>query len=237
MAPNRSLLSAARAFINRSARTSAVVIAPLAAVAVAHTAQAQVTFGVPSNSSGGFGPEGFSQSGFSASALPSFNGITGVIQAQSGSFLTSGGTVSGGVGILFFGSQLVTGTLNTSTVIPVAFDFNLSPDGSISNIHWVVSLNIGGSNQIIATGSAIGEISGSGVYTVGSDVTNPFYEPQFQVTYDSSASASSFGVDMTGPGQGVAINPVPEPSTYALIFGAGALGFVYFRRQRRNATA
>jgi len=239
MAPNRSLLSAARVFITRSARTSAVVIAPLAAVAVAHTAQAQVTFGVSVSSSGGFGPNGgnFFQSGFAVSALPTTNGITGVIQAQSGDLFTSGGTFSGLNGMLFFGSGSITGTLNASTVIPVAYNFNLSPDGSISGVSWQVFVDLNSDDQLVASGTGTGHISGTGTYTVNSTFTGSFYEPSLVVNYSSNASFSDLGVDMTGPGQGIAINSVPEPSTYALIFGAGALGLVYFRRQRRNATA
>jgi hypothetical protein len=230
--PGRTLLSAAHAFIRGSAGAATLVIAPLAVVSLPTTAKAQIVFSVPTSSSGGTVPSGdFTQTSFTASALPTYNGITGVIEAQSANLLFSSG--GSGTARFYFGNGSVTGTLLTGTTIPVGYDFTISDTtGTFSALLWNVTMDIDGHSQTIASGSGFGTFSGTGDYVLPSDLSNTFYELELNVPITGASFDAQVNVDMTGLGNGIAIN-VPEPSTDAGILGLCAFGFVLLRRFRR----
>jgi len=233
----RSLLTAARVFM----RTSAVVaIAPLAAVTLASTAKAQTVFFASGNSGFTNYSDGrFSSSGFSISALPTFNNITGVKEAFSGSFIALSG-FTGQSATLAFGDYGVSGiAVNSGVNIPIAYDFSLIPNGA-TTVTWSLSLDIGGSNQTVASGTGTGLFTGTGSFAVGSTITPPsFYSSQLNLVFTTAATSQGVSVVMDSSTAAFSINPatVPEPVTTSFLFGLGALGLVLFRRSRRAATA
>ncbi len=234
----RTLLSAARVFMRSSA---VVVIAPLAAVTLASNAKAQTVFFASGNSGFTNYSDGhFSSSGFSVSALPTFNNITGVKEAFSGSFIALSG-FTGQSATLAFGEYGLTGSnLNSGVNIPIAYNFTLIPNGATA-VSWSLSMDIGSSNQTVASGTGTGLLTGTGLFTVGSTVNTPsFYSSQLNLVFTTAATNQGVSVVMDPSTAAFSINPltaVPEPVTTSLLFGFGALGFVLLRRSRRAATA
>ena len=58
--------------------------------------------------------------------------------------------------------------------------------------------------------------------------TDPIYVRWEQTASSNTGGADYFGIDNVT----LSVSAVPEPSTYAVIFGAGALGFAAWRRRR-----
>lgn len=93
---------------------------------------------------------------------------------------------------------------------------------------------------------------GDGAGGVGTEVAVNGNLPQYQASLSGSAPVSWgagqylvlqwSGVDLSGQDNGIAIDnlsfsAIPEPSTYAAILGAAALGFAAIRRRRAAQTA
>jgi len=219
-----------------STRVAALAIVPLAAVTLVNTARAQVVFSVPGGSSGGtntFGPPP-TPTNFFSSALGSLNNITGEKQGVSFAF----STYSGGAGTAraFLGGGSVTGTLPANTVIPVAYSFTLGATGGLTVSSWTLTLSINGATQTIAAGGAgTGVFAGSGNYTVGgSPVVGSFFDPQLAINFTTpSGEALTLTMDSNTDGFAINATAIPEPTTYAAVFGVGALGIALIRRWRR----
>ena len=247
--PRPSLLSAAKAFIRKSAGTAAVVIAPLAAVTVASTAHAQTLFSSPtvspSSSGTAFGEaNGFSGSVFSVTSGTGANSIERFRVGSSGYFITgSGGGINANVTLSLF-SAINNQAINAATVIPVAYDFTLAKQaGTIGNVDWMLHATITDDDSyVIGSGTlttASATFTGTGNYTVLFNVpgdSSRDFKVYLTLTY-TTAYLDEVAITMNSGSQGFTINAaaVPEPSTYAIVFGLGALGLVVVRRSRRAA--
>jgi hypothetical protein len=244
-----TLLSAARNFIRKSAGTAVLAIAPLAAVSLAPEAKGQTIFaniGLNSSASSGASvnlsfPSGsrFVIQGATVGDLTSARiGVDGTITT------TSGGPSNITTTLQFF-TTITNQDIGASSVIPLAYDFTLSKQaGTIGNVNWSLHTQItgDGSAQMLANGTLTtgsNTFTGTGNYTTQGLVTgnggNDF-SVFLYLTYTMTAGDVLF-VGMNSASQGVTIAAVPEPSTFALIFGLGALGFVIVRRSRRVRAA
>lgn len=240
-----TLLDAARAFIHGSARTAAIAILPLAAVAVVKTAKAQAAFNVPSALSSGYGSNATTApSNYFSSQLASLNNIQGVKEGVTAVFTSNESTT--GTNTLLFGYASGTGAVPADTTIPIAYNFTLASTGSLAITSWVWTFSIsgsGGSNSTstIATGgSGGGTFSGTFDYITGATATvSPSYSDTLQVNYGSSSNGDTLTVTMNPSYQGLAVNAsaIPEPATNAALLGLAALGFAFFVRRRRRAAA
>src|SRR3954471_3032344 len=131
-----TLLSAARNFIRKSAGKAVLVIAPLAAVTAANTAEAQAFFQGPVVNHGGTGFNTSGASGF-------FNSGAGAGGQLFGANITfTNQSLSGSVhAFLEFESSGGSGILNN---IPVDYDFTISLDsGIISSLSWHLDMITG----------------------------------------------------------------------------------------------
>lgn len=247
-----SLLSAAKNFIRKSAGTAVLAIAPLAAVSVAPEAQAQTvtTFGSPGLNisatsgatfvSGGLFPEG-NRFVFGSGAP---NNVTTTRFGVDGNLITASGT-----GSITTTLQIFTGVTDVaipaSTYLPLAYDFTLSKQaGTIGTVNWSLQVNFTGDGSPVTIGSGSltsgsATFTGTGSYTttgiVAADNTKDF-NVFLYLTYTMAPGDNLF-VGMNSASQGITLNAVPEPSTYAVLLGLGALGFVIVRRSRRSRAA
>ena len=242
-----TLLSAARNFIRKSAGTAVLAIAPLAAVALAPEAKASAftTFGTPGMTFNyGTGSaliyETFpSGSKFHFPGSPA-NNLTTTRLGVDGTFFTSG---SGNATItLTVFSSIGALDIPGSTAIPLAYDFGLNKQaGSIGNVSWNLNAHITGESYVslasgtLTTGSAT--FTGSGNYTPSSLIPGDnSRDIEFILTLNYNTVAGDIlAVQMNSASQGFTINAIPEPSTYAALFGLGALGFAMLRRRFRPA--
>jgi len=239
-APKQTLLSAARAFMRSSRGAAAVAIAPLAVVSLAHTAHAQTVFQAM-NTSGfaNYAAGSFSSSGFTVSALPTTNNITGVKQAFSGSFISLSGFTNQQAQLNFGQYQLTGSVISAVVQIPIAYDFTLIPN-SATAVSWAIKLDVAGDNQTVASGTGTGEFTGTVSYSVNTTVVPPsFYSSELDLTFTTAGSSQGVSVVMNSSTAALSINPqtVPEPATTSIVTALGALGLVLFRRSRRVATA
>jgi len=245
-----SLLSAAKNFIRKSAGSAVVVIVPLAAVTAASTAKAQTLFASPTVSTNSAGTVYVTGLNFSGGGVFYFSGGAGANNINlrrvgtTGYFYTeSGAGTSANVTLSLF-STISGDPINPTTIIPVAYDFTLTKQsGSIGNVSWMAHAEIPGDDAyLIGSGTlttASATFTGTGNYTVLDTIlgyTASDFKVYLTLTY-STAYQQELAVIMNSSSQGFTINAaaIPEPSTYAMIFGLGALGFVIIRRSRRAA--
>ena len=245
-----TLLNAAKNFIRKSAGTAVLAIAPLAAVSVAPEAEAQTIFGTPGLNQSFTGgaiitgsfpePNRFSFQGGTT------NSITAMRFGVDGTFTTA--HVSGGndtVNTLHLFTAVTNFDIPASTIIPFAYNFTLNQQSGSFNtpISWTLKAEFTGDTlSTIATGATTSgsqTFTGSGNYTtslnISSDLSKDF-SVFLELTYESNQFAV-LAVNMNSASQGFTVNAIPEPSTYAAIFGLGALGFVIVRRLRRARAA
>lgn len=233
--PHTSLLASAQAFARRAGSAAALAVVPLAVVELAPKASGQITFNVPTNLSSGGGYGGnISISNFTA-AQSSGGGVS-----QGADFSLSNITAASGNSYLYFDAY-GSGSLGTGPMLPYSYDFTLTASPS-TDLTWTLYAAVDGGNAYsdnieIGQGSGTGTFSGSGTLTL--DTANfgdtPSYSFNLTVDYTTGVTdgTQSFAITMDQPGQGVTISgtPVPEPSVYALLAGAGALGLVVLRRR------
>ncbi len=245
-----TLLSAAKNFMRKSAGTAVLAIAPLAAISVAPEAEAQTIFGTPGLNQSFTGgaiitgsfpePNRFSFQGGTT------NSITAMRFGVDGTFTTA--HVSGGndtVNTLHLFTAVTNFDIPASTIIPFAYNFTLNQQSGSFNtpISWTLKAEFTGDTlSSIATGatsSGSQTFTGSGNYTtslnISSDLSKDF-NVFLELTYESNQFAV-LAVNMNSASQGFTVNAIPEPSTYAAIFGLGALGYVIVRRSRRARAA
>jgi hypothetical protein len=247
MTARPTLLSAAKNFMRKSAGTAVLAIAPLAAVSVAPEAIASpTTFGSPglniSTGTSGASTSGSFTSGFYF-AGSAFNNLTTTRLGVDGTFTsTSSGNADPRIHLF---TAVLSSDIASSTVIPLAYDFTLTKVGIAGNVNWFLDAQIDGNSYVVlASGSltsASATFTGAPGYTtnnhVASDGSNDF--SFYLRLYYSTTAGNDLLVGMNSGSQGITINPtpIPEPSTYAVLVGLGALGLVMVRRSLRVRVA
>jgi hypothetical protein len=231
-----TLLSAAKAFLRRSA--SKTVIAPLAAVTLAATAQAQVVLNVPTGSS--YSGGSVSGGSFFAQQLAASNDITGVRYGIT-SITLSGDAGSGPPYQTFFlgNSPGWTGIIPAGTTIPISYSFTLGQSGALSITTWDLTFRFGPESAVtIGSGSGTGLFSGSTDYVVGGSpldgsAEGRVYETVLTVNFSGGAGQYSLAMDSGTGGISVNASAIPEPQTYARWLGTAGLLLVLRRRVQR----
>lgn len=241
-----TLLSAARDFIRKSAGTAVLVIAPLAALTAANEAKSQVIFDVPPNFSGGgsifSSGSGTSTAGagtFFSSQLPQYGDIIGVKMGLGDAQFnfSSSGSATGNAGVAFPLSSF-SGFISDGTIIPVAYNFTFTQTGLITLSSWHLYLVVAGNPELVANGTGAGTFTGASTdYVLSGDATDGTAYLELDFSYANAINGGVVHVLMNSSTQGISINAIPEPSTYAGLFGLGALGFVIVRRSRRAVAA
>lgn len=233
-----TLLSKARSFVRKSAF---IAIAPLAMVTVAKAVGPEIpTFDVPDFSGGGYGymaSGSFAPASFSATALGEMNGIVGVKVSFGGAFTGVFNPSVGLATIYLMGAMPISGPpLPPGTSIPFSYDFTISATGDAQVTSWTLYWEIfDPSTPSSVTGSGLDTFFGSTNFVTGANTTQ--YRAYMEINYANWTNGDLI-VSMTGS-QGISFNApaVPEPSTYAMLFGLCALGFVAVQRRRRVVNA
>jgi PEP-CTERM motif len=241
----------AKSLMMKTARTTALVIVPLAAAVSAHAG----SIALPESGNPTCSVSGASGSCFSGDAQLADlgSGIQGL------SFFTSGGSTqtlfmftSGAslpVNMTMGDSGILGGTIVAGTLIPVSWDFNMTPlSGSGTIDSWILTFGLGSSAGATNFGSA--STSGGSIGSSGSTINGgPI---NLQVLSDLASGSTLFesvsltmdvttnlGVQVTvfnatsWDFNSVAAASVPEPATTGLI-GAGLAFFGALLRRRRK---
>lgn len=244
-------VSKAKSLILKTARTTALVIVPLAAAVSAHAG----SIALPS--SGNPTCQTSADASCSAGDSPAVDlgsGIQGLSFYTSGGFtqylfVSSSGSVTP-VTMAMGDSGIMAGTIAAGTLIPVSWDFNMSPiSGSGTIDSWTLLFSLGstpgGSDYGSATASG-GSIGSSGSTVIGgpinlnvlSDIVSgsTLYE---NVMLTMQLDNANVGAQVTvfnatsWDFNSVAASAVPEPATTGLI-GAGLAFFGALLRRRRK---
>lgn len=221
-------LSRAKHFIAKKASKLALAVVPLAALAVATPAKANVIFDVGSNCGAFF--TGGSGSCFTGSPSASGgNSSAGWVQMFGTGFTADGN--SGG----FFASGGANGALLAGSV-PVSWDFSVTSGSGAFFYDVFFDLffsggSVGFDSSNVA--SAPTEITGSGSIILPSGGVGII---GYDIGLNTNAANSSFGYTLTVPGGSTLdLNPasgVPEPAT--LLFTAVGGGMLLMLRRRKK---
>lgn len=215
----------------RLVRLAALILAALVSVA----AFGQVTLSNSGESWGGFGnqvsPDYFTAQSFSTDAYAASYQLASVTLSMS----NVQGSPSGFALRLYSDNSGAPGTLLET----LSGNNNPTTAGSFSYTSGGTTLNSSSTYWLVAsatTGNASSDYyDWRGTYSTNETTTGG---PTWLIGnnyYYSSNSGSSWNIQ-TGVMQ-FSLSTVPEPSTYAAIFGVCALGFVSYRRYRLKKTA
>jgi hypothetical protein len=152
------------------------------------------------------------------------------------------------IGGVFGGSPITAGTN-----LAISYNFSLAKNAFVDgDVNWFLKfsdsvnnpgLSVGGAS-LIASGTLSGAgatssaFSGSGSYNFTSGVTSgDTFRAFIEVVYSGSIAMQPPTVtgtmNNTGfGGEGITIAAIPEPSTYGVLFGLGALGLAVYRRRQ-----
>jgi len=243
----------AKSLMLKTARTTALVIVPLAAAVSAH---AGTIISLP-ESGNPTCTVSFISGSCSASDSPEPSLGSGI---QGLSFFTSGGftqnlflSTSGSslpVGIAMADSGILGGTIGAGTLIPVDWFFTLDPlSGSGTIDSWVLTFALGltaGGQDFGFASTSGGSIGSSGATIIGGPinlaVTNNIGSGTtlFESVTLLMNVTTDLGVQVTVPGltswdfQSVAATAAPEPATTGLIGASLAFLGVLLRRRRKQ---
>jgi hypothetical protein len=192
---------------------------------------------------------------YSDAAPSAVNGIFPVTFGQSFT-VSASGTAGGGTAALGYQGNISGASILASTVMPISYNFTVGKnEGIIGAVDWVLYFR-GGTNAEVQVAS--GTLADAGAftatsanfsgnassYTFTSGATNTDnYRAYIGISYGNNVGAMLPGVvsvtmnDTGFQGQGITLNatsPIPEPSTYAAIFGGIALLGVIVQRRRRQ---
>lgn len=180
-------------------------------------------------------------------AGPTSNNITALTFGSGFSMLATGPTGGAFDNSFKFTGSISGSSIAAATLMPISYDFTLGKSmvGIPGDVTWVLwfSDSVNTSSQQIATGTlsaASATFTGSGNYTFTSGVSSgATFLATIQATYSGNLAMEAPLVTgtmlNTGFGQqGITLNvsAIPEPSTYAALAGALALGVVMLRRRR-----
>ena len=256
--PRSNLLQAAKAFIAKSTKAAAVNV-PLALATVPTEAEAQVVFGpMTLTSASAFVPSGSAVFNYTASSsfsksLSLQNGLAG---QQFGANYTFTNLPTSGPGleahIQLYSDSGSSGELLEGTEVAFAYQFSLSASSGVTLHSLSINANLisaddrrtGPSLDNISDFSS-GTFSGSGSF-ISNDGWNDRDDPiyllggswlvELTIHFSAAATTDTLNIAM-GPSEGFAfgsntLSAIPEPSTYALLLGLTALGYVAYRRRR-----
>ena len=159
-----------------------------------------------------------------------------IYQASGGSLAISG---TGVVNVAGEFKPIDTFTMSGGKLTADLISFADGP-GSINFSGGQISLNGAGANSgfygggtksLNFTSSSTGSLFFSS-YTLG-DLTADGFMTNGTIQYNGATPSGQFTLTAADGGVYVSLTTVPEPSTYAAIFGAAALGYVMVRRRRR----
>jgi hypothetical protein len=232
----------AKQLLTQSARTAALVIAPLAAAASAH---ANNSFGMPITnlacSTVGSG-DGTCSSNSGDSQLPLVHGIAGVSFFNAADQNWTIDVSSGSSAVLTLSANGMPATvLPEGAVVPVSYDFTLATSGGVSIESWSLVYDLGTSlgnaaqGSYTATGGAGGGTFSSDTGTITTTTPTTPGATLFETVILTVVPNESTGaVVITAPfdigSQGSA---TPEPATLGTLgTGFGLLAWLYRRRKR-----
>jgi hypothetical protein len=130
-------------------------------------------------------------------------------------------------------------TLTPSTFIQNYNDKTSSATDGEVGFESLTGEIIGGNVDLFAVSYTIADADADGLYTI-SDPLDATTETGEDADFDEIATAPGVGDDSTPTAVGgdvfksVSFAPVPEPSTYALLFGAASLGLIAWKRRKNT---
>ena len=229
----------AKQLIQKTARTAALVIVPLAAAVNAHAIT--VVPALPTGNLTCQTPNG-SCSGADAQ-LAAQNGIQGVKFYTNG-FVDIFNAASGGGFLGLSSSGPLNGTIAGGYQMPLFYDFTLSGSGNTSGMNWTLMYSIqplsgpSGSSTTVS-GSGVGTFTSNtsmtvpsggfapGNYTVQAHFTVIQVSPSLGTDLSVNVPTSSFDFNAVALG-------TPEPATGGIaIAGVAAMGITLMRRRRK----
>lgn len=185
--------------------------------------------------------------------------VTSGVFAASGTYNNVTLTLNGGAvapgGDSAVGSLTFTGS-PSSWSSGGGYDFNIwnatGSAGSGWDLLTVKTLNLGSGSLdlnvigLVSASGGLGDIANfvnsagtsySWTFLTAQDGINGFNSAQFNIDlsgFTNDWSGGSFSVTKVGNNLNLVFTPVPEPQTYAILLGCGALGLAGYRRWRRR---
>lgn len=234
----------AKSLMLKAARTSALVIVPLAAAVSAHAGSVALPSGnvsCSSNISGGTCFGGDSQLADLGSGVQGLSFFTSGGFTQT--FFTSSGSSVLQMTLADFGT--LGGTIAGGTQIPVDWVFTLTPFSGATIESWTLSFELGSSpgftdyGAVSGSGISGGSISGGDTLTVSQDIASGSTLYESVVLSVNTTNLGGGGVQVTVPTlstwdfNSVAAAAVPEPASVGMIGASLAFLGALIRRRRK----
>lgn len=185
-----------------------------------------------------------------SSTGPVNGGVTGLTFGQSFRVGTNGTNTQAGTAAWLYDGTHSGDTIASGTVLPIGYNFDLAKNSLISsNVTWTLYFRDGGSAEVaVASGvlsSASATFSGTADYTYTATVSAPAtFRAYLDVSFTNNLAVGQGFVDVTmtntgfdGGGITLGTAAIPEPSTYAMIFGAIGLAAAVWRRRTQTTRA
>ncbi|MBI4622827.1 MAG: PEP-CTERM sorting domain-containing protein [Verrucomicrobia bacterium] len=206
------------------------------------------------NASGAVSGSGIASSGSSFSSTgTTLNNITPLTFGQSFTAAVNGTSTQAGTAAWLYDGTLGGSSIANGTVLPIAYNFTIGKNAGItSDATWSLYFDGDRHGPSATTQIASGTLSGASAtfssivnysYTSGAS-SGDLFRAYLEVASTSNNVALGQGIitvtmSNTGfGGEGITLNAIPEPSTYAAIAGVAMLGFAVWRRQsRKNSPA
>jgi len=188
-----------------------------------------------------------------SSATPMYSGITNVSAGTlefSGTFTFAGTlNLSGGNLSLINGADVTFGTININANTTIDFgsntatkltsaNLNIAAGVKVTVVNWVNNGTAAGSDDIWKVTTSFYQINGRSA-TLNSTGTVTDIAPENLISFSGANPGfkTAWVTDQGGLYYNTELRPIPEPSTYAAIMAATALGFGVWRRRRRAPAA
>lgn len=230
-------------FILSAALAQAQTVFSLTSTAANYETGAAVANSIPNSGIASVGST-FSSTG------PVNGGVTGFTFGQSFRVGTNGTNTQPGTAAWLYDGNHAGDTVASGTVLPIGYNFTVAKNLLISsNVTWTLYFRDGGSSDVaVASGvlnSASATFIGTANYTYTSTVSAPAtFRAYLDVSFTNNLAVGQGFVDVTmtntgfdGGGITLGTAAIPEPSTYAMIFGAVGLAAAVWRRRTQATRA